>query len=181
MKISAFTPALVAVALLVGGCGPKKDAEPPKPKAASVAFPLPKIAAAPAWKLKDVNGNVVTSEQFKGKVVVLDFWATWCGPCLREIPGYVDLQRKYGNDGLAIVGLSIDEGSKAATLVKDFATKYGINYQMLMADDAVQAAFGGTDAIPTTFLIDRDGQIRDRKVGTEDGYEKKILSVLKGT
>ncbi len=136
---------------------------------------------APAWKLKDVNGNVVSSDQFKGKVLVVDFWATWCGPCRSEIPGYVALQKKYGRDKLVIVGVSVDQQGPA--VVKEFIEKFKIDYQIVMADDAVVAAFGGEqgiDAIPTTFIIDRDGKIRDRKVGSEPTavYEKRLAQYL---
>jgi len=134
---------------------------------------------APAWKLKDVNGNVVSSDQFKGKVVVIDFWATWCPPCRAEIPGYIALQKKYADKGLVIVGISVDEeGAKA---VAPFAKAKGVNYQMLLFTDDVVAAFGGVEGIPTTFLIDREGNIRNKKVGMaeEADYEKLIVELLK--
>ncbi len=140
---------------------------------------LPVIAAAPAWSAKDLNGVEVKSDQFKGKVVVIDFWATWCPPCRAEIPGYVELMKKYGKDGLVIVGVSMDEGGPG--VVKSFSTKFNVNYPMVMGDDKVLAAFGGIEALPTTFLIDRNGQIRDRKVGAEatEDYEKKIVAIMK--
>jgi peroxiredoxin len=137
---------------------------------------------APDWKLKDVNGNVVSSDQFKGKLVVVDFWATWCGPCRMEIPGYVKLQKKYAKDGLVIVGMSVDQ--QGPGVVKRFIEKNKVDYQIVMADDDVTAAFGGDEgiqAIPTTFIIDRDGKIRDQKVGAEETaeYERTILKYLK--
>lgn len=161
------------------GCAQKKDEAAAQPKAVATAGSLPKYGAAPAWKLQDLNGKVVSSEQFAGKVVVVDFWATWCGPCRMEIPGYIELTKKYANDGLVIVGVSLDQGGPA--VVKAFADKLGINYPIVMGDDAISAAFGGMEAIPTTFIIDRSGQIRHRKVGAEETaeYEKQILAVLK--
>jgi len=134
---------------------------------------------APAWKLKDVDGNLVSSEQFKGKVVVLDFWATWCGPCRSEIPGYVNLQKKYGADGLAFVGVSVDEDGPE--VVRKFIKEHGINYTIVMADDKVVEAYAPIEGYPTTFIIDRAGMIRDRKLGSRPTaeYEKEILAVLK--
>jgi thiol-disulfide isomerase/thioredoxin len=136
---------------------------------------------APAWKLKDVNGRTVSSSDFKGKVVVVDFWATWCGPCRVEIPGYIELQKKYRKAGLVIIGISCDQGKNAAGTVKTFVKKNGVNYRIVMADDDIQAAFGGMEYIPTTFIIDRAGNIRDRKVGVEStaDYEARLLKFLK--
>ena len=137
---------------------------------------------APTWTLKDVNGQSVSSEQFKGKVVVVDFWATWCAPCRVEIPGYIDLQKKYGPEGLVIVGMSLD--AQGPGVVKKFMQQQGINYQIVMADDQVQEDFGGKEgltAIPTTFIIDRTGKIRDRKVGAEHtkDFEARLVQYLK--
>jgi len=158
-----------AVALLLSLAAPVR-AEP--------IHPVP----APAWKLKDVDGNVVSSDQFKGKVVVIDFWATWCPPCKAEIPGYVALQKKYAADGLVIIGISKDdESSDRAAMVRKFMAEKGMNYTVVFSTDEVDAAFGGIDAIPTTFIVDRDGNLRNRKVGAEAtaDYEKQILAVLK--
>jgi thiol-disulfide isomerase/thioredoxin len=187
--IRTFLVSLAAVAgLSLAGCSKKSEADAggATAKAGSGAAgtataavkTLPKLGVAPKWELQDLNGKKVSSEEFKGKIVVVDFWATWCGPCRVEIPGYIELQKKYGKDGLVIVGVSVDQ--QGPSVVKPFADKNGVNYIMVMADEAVVGAFGGVEAIPTTFLIDRNGQIRDRKVGAEEtaDYEKKILAVL---
>jgi thiol-disulfide isomerase/thioredoxin len=121
----------------------------------------------------------VSSDQFKGKVVVVDFWATWCVPCRAEIPGYVALQSKYGAEGLVIVGISTDQGGPAP--VKKFLQKYGVTYPIVMSDGNVEGAFGGIDGIPTTFIIDRTGHLRNRKIGSEStvAFEKVLLRYLR--
>jgi peroxiredoxin len=138
-----------------------------------------KAAPAPAWQLPDVDGRVINSDQFKGKVVVLDFWATWCPPCRAEIPGYVDLQRKYGRQGLAIVGVSLDRGGP--DVVRRFLGDEKVNYQVVLGDDNIVGAFGGVEAIPTTFIIDRHGVVRYRKVGAMETarFEAVLESFLK--
>jgi peroxiredoxin len=147
-----------------------------KPKSEPVA-PAP-LTAAPAWKLKDLDGQLVDSAQFKGKVVVLDFWATWCPPCLSELPGYIALQEKYGKDGLAIVGISLDR--EAPEELKQFVAKHHMNYPVVLGDESVTAAFGGVEEIPTTFIVDRQGNIRYQKVGAEGqaAFEQQLLPWL---
>jgi thiol-disulfide isomerase/thioredoxin len=141
----------------------------------------PSVAAdplAPAWKLTDLDGHLVTSQQFAGKVVVVDFWATWCPPCVEEIPGYIELQKKYGDSGLVIVGVSMDQ--KGPAHVQKWAKAKGMNYQIVMADENIADAFGGFDVIPTTFLINRAGRIVHRKSGAmaPEEYEKLVKQAL---
>jgi thiol-disulfide isomerase/thioredoxin len=164
---------LAALVTVLAACDPKTQFP------AIVASAIPTLGPEPAWHLKDLDGNEVSSDQFKGKVVVLDFWATWCEPCRIEIPGYVRLQKKYAKDGLVIVGVSLDQ--EGPLIVKKYAADHGINYRIVMGDDKIVNAFGGIDAYPTTFIIDRDGIIRDRKIGAQaaDKFEKRILVWLK--
>ena len=156
------------------------------------AAPLKQPAPMPAWRLKDVDGNPVSSEEFKGKVVVVDFWATTCAPCLKEMPDYVALQAKYGADGLVFLEISTDDGGpKAAALVKKYLRAYdakaakegkpAFNCRILMADADIEAAFGGLDGVPTTFIVDRQGRIRDKKAGIAPtaAYEKTLLGYLR--
>jgi len=134
---------------------------------------------APAWKLQDLAGKTVSSEDFKGKVVVLDFWATWCPPCRAEIPGLIDLQKTYEKRGLMVVGVSLDQDGVDA--VRSFVKKYGMNYPVLVGDDKIQRAFGGFDAIPVTLVIDREGHIVKRHLGLtgKDEFEAEIKPLLK--
>jgi len=135
-------------------------------------------APAPGWALKDVKGNTVKLSDFKGKVLVIDFWATWCPPCRAEIPNFIALQDKYGKQGLVVVGISVDQGG--APVVAAFAEKNKINYPLVLADDKVADQYGVTEGIPTTFVIDRKGNIVARHLGlTEpDVFEKEIKRAL---
>jgi len=165
---------LVVVAALAGGAVLlQKNRRGPAPaQIATTALP------APAWKLKDLDGHEVSSDQFKGKVVVLDFWATWCGPCVEEIPGYIALQKKYAAAGLVVVGVSMDRAGPVR--VKQFVQANGMNYPIVMGEDATVEAFGNFSAIPTTFLISREGRILNQKTGAvpPEEYEKLVKWAL---
>jgi thiol-disulfide isomerase/thioredoxin len=151
----------------------------------SVAAPAARADnAVPSWSAKDIDGKVVSSDQLKGKVVVLDFWATWCPPCRMEIPGYIDLQKKYGSDGLVIIGASVDDDdSGRVEMVRKFMQKMGMNYSVVFPEAAMVSTFGDPQGIPATFIIDRNGKVVDHKVGAEPeaDFEKRILAVLKPT
>jgi len=95
--------------------------------------------------------------------VLVDFWATWCPPCKKMIPGLIELQQEYGEQGFEVVGISLDEGGAPA--VKAFNEKYGVNYTSLLSNAEVLNAFGGIQSIPTSFLIDQEGRIVSKHVG----------------
>jgi peroxiredoxin len=139
---------------------------------------LENLGPAPEFKLKALDGTELSKESLKGKVVVVDFWATWCGPCVQEIPGYIALQKKYAAQGVVIVGVSVDRGGPAK--VQQFAEKRGMNYPVVIDAGELAEQFGGIEAIPTTFLIDRSGNIRHRKLGAMDhaDYEKLLRQLL---
>jgi len=133
---------------------------------------------APEWTLNDVDGNPVSFAQFKGKTVVIDFWATWCPPCRVEIPGYIEMQNEYAKDDLVIIGVSLDR--KGPEVVKSFMEKHGMNYVVVMGNEKTVEAFGGFRGIPTTFIVDRDGNIRDKKTGAEEKevFEARLKKYL---
>lgn len=135
-------------------------------------------ALAPNWELKDVNDKTIRSVDFNGKIVILDFWATWCAPCREEIPGFIALQKKYAQQGLVIIGASIDEGG--ASTVKLFTEKLGMNYPVVLADEEMQDQFGGIEVVPTTFVIDRKGHIVKKYPGLTDEseFEREIKPLL---
>jgi len=120
-------------------------------------------ARAPEWELRDIEGNTVSSEEFEGKVVLIDFWATWCPPCQKMIPEMIKLQEEYRDEGFAIVGISLDEGGPEK--VRAFNERLKVNYTTAMGTDEVIRAFGGIFGLPTSFLIDREGRIVRKHVG----------------
>ena len=117
---------------------------------------------APDFALKDLDGNEVKLSDYRGKVVVLDFWATWCPPCRKGIPDFVEMQEKYGEDGFVIIGINLDQGEakEVVPMVADFAKNYKINYPIVIHDQEIVYAYGGIRSIPTTFILDKEGKVR---------------------
>src|SRR5437879_1177843 len=118
---------------------------------------------APDFELATLDGKKMKLSDLRGKAVVLDFWATWCVPCKIEMPWFVELQKQYGPDGLAIVGVAMDDSSDEE--IAKFAKELGVNYPILRGKEAVGEAYGGLPGLPTTFFIGRDGKIVDQDAG----------------
>jgi peroxiredoxin len=118
---------------------------------------------APEFELKSLDGRQVRLSDYRGKAVLLNFWATWCAPCKIEMPWFVDLQKQYGAQGLQVIGIAMDDSSED-TIAK-FAQQMGINYPVLIGKEAVGDAYGGVQFLPTTFFIDRQGRVVDRVFG----------------
>src|SRR5215470_16867328 len=119
---------------------------------------------APDFELKTLDGKTVKLSDFRGKGVLLNFWATWCGPCKIEMPWFVELQKEYGPQGLEIVGIAMDDEGSNETIAK-FIKQMGVNYTILVGKDSVGESYGGVGVLPTTFFIDRDGKLTAREFG----------------
>jgi peroxiredoxin len=123
---------------------------------------------APPFTLKDAQGKQVSLADYKGKVVLLNFWATWCTGCKQEIPWFIDFQTRYGADGLVILGVSLDdEGWK---VLRPYLEEHPLNYPVVLGNDDIAGLYGGVDALPATLLIDRDGKV----VSSHNGVVNRI-------
>ncbi len=132
---------------------------------------------APQFALTSLSGNKINLQDYRGKVVLLDFWATWCGPCRIEIPGFVQLQNQFGDQGLRIIGVSMDDGPQP---VREFYQDFHMNYPVVMGNDKLGELYGGILGLPTSFLIGRDGRIYAKHVGLTDVsvFESEIKELL---
>jgi peroxiredoxin len=148
------------------------QAQQPGSKSASPA----RLSAAPDFALQSLYGETVRLSDFHGKVVLLYFWAAWCGPCKIEMPWFVELQNQYGPQGLQIVAISLDEDD-SPTDVAEFADSVRANYPILMGNEIVSKAYGGVPLMPMTFFIGRDGKMVEKIIGLKGKTE--IEDVIK--
>jgi thiol-disulfide isomerase/thioredoxin len=161
---------LSMLALIMLGCSeqgqeqvPTAEAAEPGQEIARANVSLDDYPTAPDFTLNDLSGEAVTLSDFRGKLVILNFWATWCAPCRDEIPVFVKLQDEYSDKGLAIIGISLDDISP--DLIKKFAEGFDVNYPMLMYKPRVVYSYGGIYSIPTTFIITPGGKVVNRFIG----------------
>src|SRR6201998_2038211 len=138
-----------------------------------------KSTPAPDFTLEKLNGGNLKLSDLRGKAVLLNFWATWCGPCKIETPWLVEMQDQYGNQGLQVIGVAMDDSGKDE--ISKFAKDMGVNYPVLLGKEAVGDEYGGVPALPESFFIGRDGKIVDRIIGLKGKAEiedaiKKALS-----
>jgi len=151
-------------------------------------LPTPRITrstVAPDFSLESLEGKTMRLSDFRGKAVLLNFWATWCGPCKIEMPWFVELQQKYGSQGLQVVGVAMDDASKED--IAKFAKDMGVNYPVLIGKEAVGDSYGGIPALPETFFIGRDGKVVDKILGLrgkaeiEDAIKKALNTQPRAT
>ena len=160
-RLAATLTVLTLALALTAGCSKKKE-------------PTAGAEEAPNFTLPSLTGGTVELASHKGKVVLLDFWATWCPPCRAAIPHLVELQQTFGPQGFQALGLNLDDNPDDLT---GFLARSPVNYPILRADEKVRASYGGVSAIPQVFLVDRKGRIRERF----QGYTPEIAEKMKAS
>jgi len=135
-------------------------------------------ATAPAFSLKDTNGNIYSSVQLAGKPAAINFFATWCPPCREEIPGFVEVYNKHKEKGFELIGISLDTDTWGN--LPGFLMSNKIGYKILFGDLATARAYGGVSALPTTFFVGKDGEIKNVHVGymDKDAFDKEVKKLL---
>ena len=181
LKITALILTIVALSVAFAGCGASEEAEETSVETAETTQPgetapvaanLPEQTATgvgiapgqtpPEFVLPDLDGNDVTLADYKGKVVILDLWATWCPPCRQEIPFLVSLYEEYKDQGLVVVGVGLDQGGASA--LAPFVEQNDVTYPILVGDQSVSQSYN-VSGIPMTLMIDRDGRVASKDVG----------------
>ncbi len=167
MTRKAVHPILLALTLAAAACSSA-------PPAYWAAEPTP----LPEFSVQDLDGNLVTNEDLGGNVALVNFWATWCGPCKIEMPWFVDFQRKYKDQGFTVLAISLDVNGPEP--VRAFANELQLNFPVVLGDDPLADDFGGIHALPTTLIVDRSGNVVRRHTGLvpKGTYEAEIAELL---
>ena len=164
--------ASAAVALLVASCSRPSNSPTSDLKSQSQRKP------APNFSLKDADGNAVNLADYRGKVVLVNFWATWCGPCEAEIPWFIEFEKKYKDQGFAVLGVSMDDDGWKS--VRPYVASHKINYRVMIGSEVVSQQFGEIESLPTSFVLDREGRIASNHIGLVDkvDYQNEIVKLL---
>lgn len=180
MHIRIFFGMVLVTGLIIGSMGwGISQQDQPISRVSKTENVLPDDELAPDFELQDLTGEKVRLSDFAGQVRIVDFWATWCLPCRREIPHFQALYEKYQSQGVVVIGISMD--MNGPEIVRKFAKEIKMTYPTVMGDKKTAQAFGDVRSIPTTFIIDQEGKIVKKYVGYQDRYifERDILALLK--
>jgi peroxiredoxin len=160
---------VVALCLLGLYIASRRTAHRPRPTASG--------NLAPDFTVTDIDNHKLSLADYKGKVVLLDFWATWCAPCRTEIPHFVEMQNKYGPDGFQVIGISMDDDAQP---VREFYRQYKLNYPVAVGDDKLAERYGGVLGLPVNFIIDREGRIHAKYLGATDVsvFDQEVKTLL---
>ncbi len=169
--VKATLVSALAALVLFAAIYSRRSGAPPSNRSATAR------KLAPDFTLRALDGQMLTLSSYRGKVVLLDFWATWCVPCREETPHFVEMQQKYGDRGLQIIGVSMDDTSDP---VHSFYQQFHMNYPVVMGTPDTGSAYGGVLGLPIAFLLDREGHIFSKHVGATDPavFEREIQALL---
>jgi len=185
-RLIVALPALIL--LMIAGCAkkvPRTEAPPSSTTGGAIVAEVINVVKrsekAPNFSWKDSTGKVIDFDSYRGKVTVVNFWATWCGPCKRELPDLVALSQEMADRNVKFIGVSTDRGPNIIEDVRTFVIEHGIPYPNIVSNDDLEDAFGNPRAIPTTYLIDADGKIAQTLVGmrSKESFAQAIASLLK--
>jgi len=169
---------LLIVSFFITGCNSKKSVDIPEPAPQKQSEKKEiKWGDAPDFTVNTINNGTITLSQFKGKVIILNFWTTWRPPCRAEIPDFIALYNEYKDKGAIIIGLSVD---KKEETVKKFIEENGINYPIGMGNEKIVHDYGGISGIPTSFIIDREGNIKEKFIGlrSKEVFENTVKKLF---
>jgi cytochrome c biogenesis protein CcmG/thiol:disulfide interchange protein DsbE len=172
-------PLLLTAAVMAGGLTAALHQAPAEAMAKRPDGKPGDATKVPDFKLKRAtDGKEISSSEWNGKVRLIDFWATWCPPCKKEIPDFIELQNQYGPKGLVVIGIAMDK--QGASVVAPFVKEWKMNYPVLIGGSEVSAAYGNIMSYPTTFLVDREGNVVKKYVGFQEKavFEKDLKALL---
>jgi thiol-disulfide isomerase/thioredoxin len=179
---------LMAFIVLFSGCSKKKEVdEQSSETTVSSGTAIPQVVSVqergdvvPNFSWKDASGKTVDFDSYRGKVTLVNFWATWCGPCIHETPDLVELSKELADKNVKFIGISTDRGPNIDKDVKKFADDHKIPYLVVLSNEDLEAAFGNVRLLPTTFLVDEQGKIRETLLGvrTKAALNQSISSLL---
>ena len=169
-------PLLFLILAMVGLAGCNQNPASPAPPKETVIAAGEIGSHLPDFSVRDLQGRELSSADMRGKIVLIDFWATWCQPCKEEMPGYQKLLQNYGPRGFVVVGFKFDVMRDTENPVQ-FAKKMGVKYPLAVASEDIKQKFGGIPGLPTTMLYDRQGILRKKVIGFE--YTENFESALK--